>query len=883
MPSNQTQTSNTNLTDQPSNIPNKPLPPPSKLPPPPPPPPKNVRPPPPPPPPPPRNTSQIVSQSNSIINHQSLNNIVATNGMLIHNGSSLSSLNSTGRCGHIGPANGHYAPSNHGQRNFVRHADCGSRSSISSHGSQSHHHHVNHMNNVTNNSNGSNGSGIATVPCGHQQNLGCAWSSLPATNLQHSHINSNTMSDNGSFNANLHSQENRSSSHPQCSGCCSHHGHVPSTKCQTQNFNPEIRANGQNLYPSTVINRSTTSTNPQIGHEDGPHAADGCCNNNLITPRNHIVGDLSVPHHHHHHHHHNNLHSIQVSSSSSMSSMQPVETNISNPSFHHRVDCTMISNNVIQPIHSSAHIADMRQAVPPHQGCNHLHRISQDCNHHQMSCLNHHHQPTATLQHHLSPHYNCGACPHLHNDVAHHECNTSNQMENDCNPGLPHHHHHCQSEVQTKCQDIPKSEPLISNTAHVHNLSNSSTTTHTSNVAVKQNLPYHHHRPALSRGGQSSSSQHYEQYGLSSAASTSSATASLSSYQTPIAFDDMVPLYPASKINQPLPPPPPPHLSATKSHPASPSYQMFMNHNNLPLPPGAFNSMSQQQTQSQLSPPLPPPPPPPPPPLPALPSQVLSNPLPPLPPKPISPNASSCSTQITTVRTSPSLQNQPITRVTSQAGVQNPLPNSDIPPPLPPLNPGLRTQPLVSSIATKTQTMFNEIGPNTNIEPSLNHNINLSYNRGGIITDAERKTEALARQVELELNEQQKSGDPLGICPKCCTKVMPSQEACKAMNQIFHATCFKCCECGRTLIGKTFYPVGERVYCEEDFKYTGHMQSLEKCAACFQPIFNMILPAMGKSYHPKCFKCCICGQCLDGVPFTIDRKDKIYCVKDYHR
>ncbi|XP_067417833.1 LIM domain-containing protein 1 isoform X2 [Emydura macquarii macquarii] len=105
---------------------------------------------------------------------------------------------------------------------------------------------------------------------------------------------------------------------------------------------------------------------------------------------------------------------------------------------------------------------------------------------------------------------------------------------------------------------------------------------------------------------------------------------------------------------------------------------------------------------------------------------------------------------------------------------------------------------------------------------------------------AELKLEALTQRLEQEMDARPKA-DYFGTCVKCSKGVYGANQACQAMGNLYHDGCFTCGACSRKLRGKAFYFVNGKVFCEEDFLYSGFQQSADRCFICGHLIMDMFI------------------------------------------
>ncbi|KAJ8680221.1 hypothetical protein QAD02_016008 [Eretmocerus hayati] len=186
-----------------------------------------------------------------------------------------------------------------------------------------------------------------------------------------------------------------------------------------------------------------------------------------------------------------------------------------------------------------------------------------------------------------------------------------------------------------------------------------------------------------------------------------------------------------------------------------------------------------------------------------------------------------------------------------------------------------------SQSSSTYESIYEPINPRPPSQLSCNYSVYSGYGSAsqqqGKVSPV-KEVDVLTDLLVQGMEDNQEDNDIYGICAHCGKRVEGEGAGCSAMDKVFHIKCFCCFVCNINLQGKPFYSLEGKPYCEEDY-----LNTLEKCCVCTRPILDRILRATGKPYHPSCFTCVVCGQSLDGIPFTVDATNQIHCIQCFHK
>lgn len=188
-----------------------------------------------------------------------------------------------------------------------------------------------------------------------------------------------------------------------------------------------------------------------------------------------------------------------------------------------------------------------------------------------------------------------------------------------------------------------------------------------------------------------------------------------------------------------------------------------------------------------------------------------------------------------------------------------------------------------SQSSSTYESIYEPINPRPPSQLSCNYSMYSGYGSATMTQSQDKvspvkEVDVLTDLLVQGMEDNQEDSDIYGICAQCGRKVEGEGTGCSAMEKVFHISCFCCFVCNINLQGKPFYSLEGKPYCEEDY-----LNTLEKCCVCTRPVLDRILRATGKPYHPSCFTCVVCGQSLDGIPFTVDATNQIHCIQCFHK
>lgn len=98
----------------------------------------------------------------------------------------------------------------------------------------------------------------------------------------------------------------------------------------------------------------------------------------------------------------------------------------------------------------------------------------------------------------------------------------------------------------------------------------------------------------------------------------------------------------------------------------------------------------------------------------------------------------------------------------------------------------------------------------------------------------------------------------------------------QAMDKTWHQDHFVCTHCHKPISTQRFHVNNNQPYCEDDYSQL----FLKRCAACKEPIKDVVVMALGKPWHREHFTCSGCKALLSHKGF-FENDNQAYCQECY--
>jgi len=148
--------------------------------------------------------------------------------------------------------------------------------------------------------------------------------------------------------------------------------------------------------------------------------------------------------------------------------------------------------------------------------------------------------------------------------------------------------------------------------------------------------------------------------------------------------------------------------------------------------------------------------------------------------------------------------------------------------------------------------------------------------------DPQDETNKLLKQMDFIYGDLKNEMDTVGTgkelersCPTCGLQVKKEGTVINAMGRQFHPECFRCAYCN-VIFGETpFVEQDGKPYCPADHRKLFST----KCYVCGEYIKSQVVRALGHNYHAEHFTCVICKKPLSNN--FLEHQGEPYCPEDY--